>query len=172
MLPYSEYAVTMTSTDEPNVREAISDISGRLGNYGKLSASLVQEGWMGAPKRSPLTDVLGVGGFYKVARWVPLLRQINNVMITIGAVRFALNEMQPENADRHLANAGLTREQVEADFHTISTITQRYTTDSTKAAGEMANQGIQSAGRAAGKGFKAFKRWRNSLNAEDNEPRS
>lgn len=157
----------MSENIEPGVREAISDISSRLGNYGQLSASLVQEGWMGAPKRSPLTDVLGVGGFYKVARWVPLLRQINNVMITIGAVRFALNEMQPEKADRHLANAGLTREQVEADFHTISTITQRYTTDSTKAAGEMANQGIQSAGRAAGKGFKAFKKWRRDRGTDE-----
>ena len=156
----------MSGNPDPGIREAISDISSRLSNYGQLSASLVQEGWMGAPKRSPLTDVLGVGGFYKVARWVPLLRQINNVMITIGAVRFALNEMQPENADRHLANAGLTREQVEADFHTISSITQRYTTDSTKAAGEMANQGIQSAGRAAGKGFKAFNKWRRNWGSE------
>lgn len=170
----------MTSTDdpntnepvhEPNVREAISDISGRLGNYGKLSASLVQEGWMGAPKRSPLTDVLGVGGFYKVARWVPLLRQVNQVMITIGAIRFALNEMQPENANRHLHAAGLTREQVEADFHTISTITQRYTTDGAKVAGEMANQGIQSASRAAGRGFKAFNKWRKSLNTDEHDPR-
>ncbi len=157
----------MTDTSEPNVREAISDISSRLGNYGQLSASLVQEGWMGAPKRSPLMDVLGVGGFYKVARWVPLLRQVNNVMITIGAVRFALNEMQPEKAERHLQNAGLTRQQVETDFHTISTITQRYTTDSAKAAGDMANHGIQSAGRAAGKGFKAFKKWRKNWMAEE-----
>lgn len=157
----------MTTPNDPvqndndiDVRSAISDISGRLGNYGQLSASLVQEGWMGAPKQSPLMGVLGVGGFYKVARWVPLLRQVNQVMITIGAIRFALNEMQPENANRHLHKAGLTRQQVEADFHTISVITQRYTTDGAKAAGDMANQGIQSAGRAAGKGFKAFKKWR------------
>jgi hypothetical protein len=162
----------MTDTNDPDVRQAVSDISGRLSNYGKLSASLVQEGWMGAPKQSPLMGVLGVGGFHRVARWVPLLRQINSVLITIGAIRFALNEMQPEKADRHLHNAGLTREQVEADYRTISTITQRYTTDGAKAAGEMANQGIQSAGRAAGKGFKAFKRWRNSLNSDENNPRS
>jgi hypothetical protein len=163
----------MTNTNdpdinEPNVREAISDISSRLSNYGQLSASLVQEGWMSAPKQTPLMSVLGVGGFYKVARWVPLLRQVNQVLITIGAVRFALNEMQPENANRHLANAGLTREQVEADFRTVSTITQRYTTDGAKAAGDMANQGIQSASRAAGKGFKAFKKWRKNWLSEEN----
>ncbi len=162
----------MTDTNEPDVRATISDISGRLGNYGKLSASLVQEGWMGAPKQSPLMDVLGVGGFYKVARWVPLLRQVNNVMVTIGAIRFALNEMQPEKAERHLQNAGLTRQQVEADFHTISTITQRYTTDGAKVAGEMANEGIKQAGRAAGRGFKAFQRWRKTWNDEDTKPRS
>jgi hypothetical protein len=163
----------MTSPNEPvgngiDVRNAISDISGRLGNYGQLSASLVQEGWMAAPKQSPLMNVLGVGGFYKMARWVPLLRQVNQVMITVGAIQFALNEMQPENANRHLHNAGLTREQVEADFRTISTITQRYTTDSAKVAGQMADQGIQSAGRAAGKGFKAFKSWRKNWLSPDN----
>jgi hypothetical protein len=159
----------MTNTNEPDVRTAINDISGRLSNYGRLSASLVQEGWMSAPKQSPLMSVLGVGGFYKVARWVPLLRQINQVMITIGAIRFALNEMQPEKADRHLHNAGLTRQQVEADFHTISTITQRYTSDGAKVAGEMANQGIKSAGRAAGKGYKAFNRWRKNWLSDDPE---
>jgi hypothetical protein len=154
--------------NEPNVREAISDISSRLSNYSQLSASLVQEGWMAAPKQSPLMDVLGVGGFYKVARWVPLLRQVNQVLITIGAIRFALNEMQPEKANRHLANAGLTREQVEADFRTISMITQRYTTDGAKVAGDLANQGIQSAGRAAGKGYKAFRRWRQNWLSGEN----
>jgi hypothetical protein len=152
--------------NEPDVREAISDISSRLSNYGQLSASLVQEGWMGAPKQTPLMNVLGVGGFYKIARWVPLLRQVNQVLITIGAIQFALNEMQPENANRHLHQAGLTREQVEADYRTISSITQRYTTDGARAAGEMADQGIQSAGRAAGRGFKAFKRWRRSWLSE------
>lgn len=150
-----------------NVRAAIDDISGRLGNYGQLSASLVQEGWMSAPQKSPLMNVLGVGGFYKVARWVPLLRQVNQVLIAVGAIRFALNEMQPENANRHLHKAGLTREQVEADFHTISEITKRYTTDSSRVAGDMANQGIQSAGRAAGKGFKAFKSWRKNWMSEE-----
>jgi hypothetical protein len=164
----------MTTPNDPiqqdsdiDVRAAISDISGRLGNYGRLSASLVQEGYMSAPKQGPLMNVLGVGGFYKIARWIPLLRQVNQVLITVGAIRFALNEMQPENANRHLHNAGLTRQQVEADFHTISVITQRYTTDGAKAAGDMANQGIQSASRAAGKGFKAFKKWRRNWLSEE-----
>lgn len=159
----------MTETNEPGLRATLSDISSRLPQYGKLSASLVQEGWMAAPKQTPLMGVLGAGGFYKVARWVPLLRQVNQVMITIGAVRFALNEMQPEKADRHLQNAGLTRQQVEADFHTISNITRRYTTDGAKVAGEMAEQGIRQAGRAAGKGYRAFRRWRDSLNSDDRE---
>lgn len=161
----------MTDTEEPGLRETISDISSRLPQYGKLSASLVQEGWMSAPKQSPLTDVLGVGGFYKVTRWIPLLRQVNRVLITISAIRFALNEMQPEKADRHLENAGLTRQQVEADFQAISSITQRYTSDHAKAAGEMAEKGIQQASRAAGKGFKAFQRWRSGRNTNENDPR-
>lgn len=159
----------MTDTNDPGLRETLSHISSRLPQYGKLSASLVQEGWMSAPKQSPLMGVLGAGGFYKVARWVPLLRQVNHVLITISAIRFALNEMQPEKADRHLQNAGLTRQQVEADFHTISNVTRRYTTDGVKVAGEMAQEGARQAGRAAGKGYRAFRRWRDSLNSDDRD---
>jgi hypothetical protein len=157
----------MTNTNEPDLRQAISDISSRLPQYGRLSASLVQEGWMAAPKQTPLMGVLGVGGFYKLTRWVPLLRQVNQVLITIGAIRFALNEMQPEKADRHLRNAGLTRLQVETDFSTISNITRRYTTDGTKVAGEMAQEGVRQAGRAAGKGYRAFQRWRKTWNTDE-----
>jgi hypothetical protein len=156
----------MGDTQQPGLREALSDIAGRLPQYGRLSASLVQEGWMAAPKQSPLMDVLGVGGFYKLTRWIPLLRQVNQVLITVSAIRFALIEMQPENANRHLHQAGLTREQVEADFHTISNITRTYAADGTKVAGEMAQEGIIQAGRAAGKGYKAFQRWRRSWNTD------
>jgi hypothetical protein len=161
----------MTDTSEPGLREALSDISSRLPQYGKLSASLVQEGWMAAPKQSPLMDVLGVGGFYKLTRWVPVLRQVNQVLITIGAIRFALNEMQPEKADRHLQNAGLTRQQVESDFYTVSNVTRRYTTDGTKVAGEMAQEGVRQAGRAAGKGYRAFQRWRKTWASDEPEQR-
>lgn len=150
----------MSEAHEPSLREAISGISGRLPQYGKLSASLVQEGWMRAPQRSPLTSLLGTSGFSKLTRWVPLLPQINKVLVTISAIRFALDEMQPDKADRHLEAAGLTREQVENDFQTISTLSRRYASDGARIAGEKAHEGFRQAGRAAGKGLRALDRWR------------
>jgi hypothetical protein len=152
---------------EPELRDTLNDLASRLPQYGRLSASLVQEGWMAAPQQSPLMDVLGVGGFYKVTRMIPVLRQVNQVLITINAVRYALNEMQPERANRHLHNAGLHRDQVERDFQTVTSITRRYTTDGAQAAGELAQEGVIQAGRAAGKGFRAFKRWRRNWLSDD-----
>lgn len=150
----------MSEANEPDAVAAMRDISGRLRQYGQLSASLARDGWMSASGRSPLTDALGAGTFGRLARSVPLVRRLDRALASIGAIRSALNEMQAEKAERHLQAAGLTREQVEADFHTVSAIAKRYTSEGAQGARSLAHEGIRQAGRVTGKGLRAFRRWR------------
>lgn len=150
----------MSEANEPDAVGAIRDISTRFRQYGQLSASLVRDGWMSASGHSPLADALGAGAFGRLTRSVPVLRRLDRALASIGAIRAALNEMQAENAERHLQAAGLSREQVEADFQTISALTRRYTRDGAQNARKLAHEGIRRAGRATGKGLRAFRRWR------------
>lgn len=149
-----------TTTDEDGLAAAIRDISSRVPRYAKLSASLAREGGVSAQSRSPLSQVLGQGGFGKLARFVPQLRQLDRALMSIGAIRYALNEMQSDHAERHLELAGLSREQIERDYATLTSIGRRLSDDAARNARTLLHGGAHHAGRLTGKGLRAFRRWK------------
>lgn len=146
--------------DDDGLADAIRDVSSRVPSYAKLSASLTREGAMSAHSRSPLTDVLGQGGFGRLTRWIPQLRQLDRTLMSIGAVRHALDEMQSERAEAHLENAGLTRAQIERDHETLSSIGRRLSDNAARNARTLLHGGAYHAGRLTGKGLRAFRRWK------------
>lgn len=149
----------MSDEDEDSLGEAIRDISGRVPRYAKLSASLARDGALSENSRSPLTNVLGEGGFGRLAGWVPQLRQLDRTLTSIGAIRHALGEMQSERADAHLDEAGLTREQIERDYETLTSIGRRLSEDSARNARNLLHGGAHHAGKLTGKGLRALRRW-------------
>lgn len=151
---------------EEGLGEAIRDLSSRVPRYAKLSASLVRDGAISAQGRSPLTGVLGESGFGRVAHWVPQLRQLDRTMRSIGAIRFALDEMQSAQADAHLAAAGLTREQIERDYAKLSAIGRRLSDDLARNARVLLHAGARHAGRLTGRGLRALRRWQKQRDAE------
>lgn len=148
------------SADHDGLADAIRDISTRVPGYAKLSASLAREGAISANSRSPLTQVLGQGGFGRLARWVPQLRQLDRTLTSIGAIRFALDEMQSDRAEAHLERAGLTRAQIERDHATLASIGRRLSDDIARNARTLLHGGAHHAGRLTGKGLRAFGRWK------------
>jgi hypothetical protein len=149
-----------TTTDDDGLAEAIRDISRRVPRYARLSASLAREGAVSAQSRSPLTQVLGQGGFGRLARWVPQLRQLDRTLMSIGAIRYALDEMQSDRAEEHLELAGLTRQQIERDYETLTSIGRRLSDDIARNARTLLHGGAHYAGRLTGKGLRAFRRWK------------
>lgn len=146
--------------DDDGLAAAIRDISSRVPRYAKLSASLMREGAMNAQSRSPLTQVLGQSGFGRLARWVPPLRRLDQTLMSIGAIRYALDEMQSDHAAKHLEPAGLTREQIERDYQTLTSIGRRLSDDAARNARSLLHGGAHHAGRLTGKGLRAFARWK------------
>lgn len=149
----------MSDEDEHGLGEAIRDISGRVPRYAKLSASLARDGVLSENSRSPLTNVLGEGGFGRLARWIPQLRQLDRTLTSIGAIRHALGEMQSDRAEAHLDAAGLTREQIEHDYETLTSIGRRLSEDSARNARSLLHGGAHQAGKWTGKGLRALRRW-------------
>jgi hypothetical protein len=149
-----------TTTDDDGLADAIRDVSSRVPRYAKLSASLAREGAVSAESRSPLTQVLGRGGFGQLARFVPQLRHLDRTLMSIGAIRYALNEVQSDHAEKHLELAGLTREQIERDYTTLTSIGRRLSDDAARHARTLLHGGAHYAGRLTGKGLRAFRRWK------------
>lgn len=154
------------SSDDDRVADAIRDLSSRVPQYAKLSASLARDGAMRAHSQSPLTKVLGNGGFVQLARWVPQLRQLDHTLMSIGAIRYALDEMQSERAEEHMQAAGLTRAQIERDYLTMSTLGRRLSADAARNARRLLHGGAHHAGRLTGKGLRAFRRWKKQWDKE------
>lgn len=150
----------MSDADDNSLAGAIRDISSRVPRYAKLTASLTRAGAISGHGRSPLTNVLGEGGFGRLARWVPQLRQLDRTLTSIGDIRDALDEMQSDRADGHLEAAGLTREQIERDYETLTSIGRRLSDDSARNARNLLHGGAHHAGRLTGKGLRAFRRWK------------
>jgi hypothetical protein len=148
------------TTDDASLADAIRDVSSRVPRYAKLSASLAREGAVSAESRSPLTQVLGQGGFGRLARFVPQLRHLDRTLMSIGAIRYALHEMQSDRAEKHLELAGLSREQIERDHHTLTSIGRRLSEDAARNARTLLHGGAHHAGRLTGKGLRALKRWK------------
>jgi hypothetical protein len=153
-------------TDDDGIAGAIRDVASRVPGYAKLSASLMREGAMRAQSRSPLTQALGEGGFGRLARWIPQLRRLDQTLMSIGAIRSALDEMQSDRAEKHLKPAGLTREQVERDYETLASIGRRLTDDAARNARSLLHSGAHHAGRLTGRGLRAFARWKKQWDDE------
>jgi|GEM_PF-3359189 hypothetical protein len=146
--------------DHAGIGDTIRDLSSRVTSYAKLSASLAREGAMGTHSRSPLTQVLDQSGFGQLARWVPQLRQLDRTLRSIGAIRHALDEMHSERAEAHLERAGLTREQIERDYATLTSIGRRLSDELARNARVLLHSGAHHAGRLTGKGLRALRRWK------------
>jgi hypothetical protein len=140
--------------------ETIRDLSSRAPRYAKLSASLTREGTMTAASQSPLTRVLGEGGLSRFARWAPQLRELDRTLMSIGAIRYALDEMQSERAEAHLEAAGLTREQIDRDYDTLTTLGRRLSDDASSNARKLLHSGAHHAGKLTGRGLRAFRQWK------------
>lgn len=152
----------MNDEDDDTLAEAIRDIASRAPRYAKLSASLAREGAMSAHTRSPLTNVLGEGSFGRFAQWIPQLRRLDSAMGSIGAIRYALDELRSDRADAHLEAAGLTREQIARDHEALTSIGRRLSDRTSRNARTLLHGGAHHAGRLTGKGLRALRRWKKS----------
>lgn len=156
----------MTTTDSDGLGDAIRDLTSRVPRYAKLSASVLRDGATRAQSSSPLTQVLGTGSFGQLARWVPQLRQLDRSLMSIGAIRYTLDAMQSERAREHLEQAGLTREQIELDYVTLTSIGRRLSDDAARNARSLLHGGAHHAGRLTGKGLRALRRWKQQRDGE------
>lgn len=148
-------------TSEASARETLSDILTRVPKYVQFSYRLVANGRMSASQQRNLLGASGLGAMplRLVPGLGPLLFQATRILSLIGAIRYTLSQMQPGEAERQLAEVGLTREQVEADYQATTALAKRAKELGTKEAGQILEGGARTAGRLAGRGVRAFRGW-------------
>ena len=110
---------------DPFPRDEIADVLRRIPSYARLAWSVGRDPELPVIRRgavvaaaaylaSPLDAIPGI---------VPFVGQLDDVLVVIVALRFALAGLSSERRHRHLAAAGLSDEVLAADLHALLDVT-------------------------------------------------
>jgi uncharacterized membrane protein YkvA (DUF1232 family) len=103
---------------DPFPRDEVAALMRRLPKYGRLAWALARDPRLSRARRaavlaaaayvlSPIDLVPGI---------IPVVGQLDDMLIALGAIRLALSGLKPEVRAERLAAAGLTQEELNADI--------------------------------------------------------
>ena len=109
---------------DPFPREEVSALIRRLPRYGRLAWALARDPRLSRARRaavlagaayvlSPIDLVPGI---------IPVVGQLDDVLVALGAIRLALSGLKPEARAERLAAAGLTQEELNGDMRTTGRV--------------------------------------------------
>lgn len=149
----------MEQNHDRSTREILTGIVKRLSRYGQLATRLVADGRISARQKAPLIGGIGYGlsPIDLIPGIIPIFGQLDDLLVMLGMLRYVLTHLDPEAADEHLAAAGLTRAQLDADFHDAALVAGRLAAAGARGAGTLAIGGARLAGRVAGKGWRRMR---------------
>lgn len=107
------------STD-PFPRDEVAALIRRVPKYGRLAWALARDPRLSRARRAAVL----AGAAYVlspidlVPPIIPVVGQLDDVLVALGAIRLALSGLKPEARAERLAAAGLTHEQLDADVRT------------------------------------------------------
>ena len=112
-------------TDEPFPRERFQALIGRLPAYLKLAWRLAKDPLLSRTRRAALIAAAGylVSPIDAVPGAIPVLGQLDDLAVAIGAIKLALAGLSPERRREHLTAVGLAEADLMADLRGIGSIT-------------------------------------------------
>jgi uncharacterized membrane protein YkvA (DUF1232 family) len=109
---------------DPFPREEVSALFRRMPKYARLAWTLARDPQLSRARRaavlagaayvvSPIDLVPGI---------IPVVGQLDDMLVALGAIRLALSGLKPEVRAQRLAAAGLTDGQLSADIRTTGSV--------------------------------------------------
>src|SRR6187397_342309 len=110
--------------NEPFPREEFGTLIRHMPSYAKLAWALARDPRLSRARRaavlagaayviSPIDLIPGI---------IPVVGQLDDVLIALGVIRLALNGLKPEFRTQVLSNAGLTANDLDEDFRATTHI--------------------------------------------------
>jgi uncharacterized membrane protein YkvA (DUF1232 family) len=136
--------------DDPFPGEAFGAFVRRMPRYAKLAFALGRDPTIARARRAA---VLG-GAVYLVSPIdlvpgiVPVLGQLDDLLVVMLALKVALNGLEPERRRRHLATVGLDETDLATDVRALGTTTAWLGRRGMRLGARAATAGARAAGRA------------------------
>lgn len=112
----------MTSTD-PFPRDAFAALVRRLPAYGRLAWRLGRDPLLSRARRAAVVGAAAylVSPVDAVPGFIPVLGQLDDVLVVLAALRLALDGLDPERRRAHLAAVGLLEDDIATDIRALGT---------------------------------------------------
>jgi uncharacterized membrane protein YkvA (DUF1232 family) len=130
-------------TDETSIKETLGHLIRRSPRYGRLAFRLLRDDRITARQKAPLVAAVGYGisPIDLVPGIVPLLGQLDDLIVLLGALRLTLEQVPATIGNEHLLAVGLTKGDIVADL-----------ADSLRASRKIVVSGARGAARAVDRG--------------------
>jgi uncharacterized membrane protein YkvA (DUF1232 family) len=130
-------------TDETSIKETLGHLIRRSPRYGRLAFRLLRDDRITARQKAPLVAAVGYGisPIDLVPGIVPLLGQLDDLIVLLGALRLTLEQVPATIGNEHLLAVGLTKGDIDADL-----------ADSLRASRKIVVSGARGAARAVDRG--------------------
>ena len=140
-------------TDDPFPRARFEALIGRLPAYLRLAWRLARDPLLSRTRRAALIAAAGylVSPIDAVPGAIPVLGQLDDLAVAIGAIKLALAGLSPARRREHLTAVGLVEADLMTDLRGIASITGWIL----RKGGRLAARGVRIGGRAAVAGGKA-----------------
>lgn len=93
----------------------------RVPKYARLTWFLLKAPGLSGKQKAALLAAVGysVSPVDAIPGIIPVIGQLDDLAVVLYTLRWIFRSMPPEQADQHLASAGLTREVLDDDFHLV-----------------------------------------------------
>jgi uncharacterized membrane protein YkvA (DUF1232 family) len=109
---------------DPFPRDEVSALIHRLPRYGRLCWALARDPRLSRARRAAV--LAGAAYVFSpidlVPGFIPVVGQLDDMLIALGAIRLALNGLKPEARAERLAAARLTQQDLDTDLRTTMAV--------------------------------------------------
>lgn len=139
----------MSVAKDPFPRDDVSALIHRLPRYGRLAWALARDPRLSRARRAAV--LAGAAYVFSpidlVPGFIPVVGQLDDMLIALGAIRLALNGLKPEARAERLAAARLTQQDLDTDLRTTTAV-----------AAWLGRSGVRLGARAVSSGFDIARR--------------
>ncbi len=151
----------MSTTSEPRLRDMLGTLLRHSPRYVRLTKHLLADERLSALDKAPLVGAIGYGisPIDLVPGIVPVLGQLDDMAVMLGAVRFTLDRIPSDIANEHLMAVGLIRADVDDDITNCRRAAKRILWTGARGAARVVRTGAVFSFRLAESGIRG---WRNA----------
>lgn len=146
----------------PFPREEFGALMRRLPKYGRLAWALARDPRLSRVRRAAVLAAAAyvVSPIDVVPGIIPVVGQLDDMLIALAAIRFALDGLRPEARAERLAAAGLTYDDIAADVRTTTAIAGWMGRSALRAGRRLAESALDVGGQVGGRLLQAGRSFR------------